>query len=223
MNNTLLKELTDIDFKKILELIDKKEIPDNFDNLKDNVYRFNLDEITQNYIFREQCINKIGYVLLSHNLINVLAAYLKNKKCLEVMAGCGSISKCLKDKGIDIIATDNYSWNNHYWFNKNNNWCDIENIDCVKAIQKYGQSIDYIIMSWPPYDSPEANNVLLEVQRINKEFNKNIKIIYIGEGKGGCTANDDFFENIMHVNNLKHINKHFYNHFGIHDFIIELY
>ena len=51
MNNTLLKELTDIDFKKILELIDKKEIPDNFDNLKDNVYRFNLDEITQNYIF----------------------------------------------------------------------------------------------------------------------------------------------------------------------------
>ena len=147
MNNTLLKELTDIDFKKILELIDKKEIPDNFDNLKDNVYRFNLDEITQNYIFREQCINKIGYVLLSHNLINALAAYLKNKKCLEVMAGCGSISKCLKDKGIDIIATDNYSWNNHCWFNKNNNWCDIENIDCVKAIQKYGQSIDYIIIS----------------------------------------------------------------------------
>ena len=80
MNNTLLKELTDIDFKKILELIDKKEIPDNFDNLKDNVYRFNLDEITQNYIFREQCINKIGYVLLSNNLINALAAYLKNKK-----------------------------------------------------------------------------------------------------------------------------------------------
>ena len=47
MNNALLKELTDIDFKKILELIDKKEIPDNFDNLKDNVYRFNLDEITE--------------------------------------------------------------------------------------------------------------------------------------------------------------------------------
>ena len=177
MNNALLKELTDIDFKKILELIDKKEIPNNFDNLKDNVYRFNLEKITQNYIFREQCINKIGYVLLSHNLINALAVYLKNKKCLEVMAGCGSISKCLKDKGIDIIATDNYSWNNHCWFNKNNNWCDIENIDCVKAIQKYGQSIDYIIMSWPPYDSPEANNVLLEVQRINKEFNKNIKYL----------------------------------------------
>ena len=49
MNNALLKELTDIDFKKILELIDKKEIPDNFDNLKDNVYRFNLDEITQKF------------------------------------------------------------------------------------------------------------------------------------------------------------------------------
>jgi hypothetical protein len=46
-----------------------------------------------------------------------------------------------------------------------------------------------LFMSWPPYDSSVAFDTL-------SNFRGN-KLIYIGESEGGCTADDNFFEELQ--------------------------
>ena len=57
-----------------------------------------------------------------------------------------------------------------------------------------------------------------------KEINPNCKLIYIGEGYGGCTADDDFHNNVHMVKDpdallaIEHINMNLFKQFdGIHD------
>jgi hypothetical protein len=53
-------------------------------------------------------------------------------------------------------------------------------------LEKY----DTFLCIWPPYNKPLAYNVFKKFLELN-----NVKtFIYIGEGYGGCTADDDFFD-----------------------------
>lgn len=131
-----------------------------------------------------------GYCLLSNNWIKPLANFIGNRHCLEVMSGNGSLTYALRAAGAKIIPTDNRSWlianpdESSPWVN------DIEDLDAVEAVARYGSSVDFIIMSWPPYDQPTASLVLEKM----REVNSNCKLIYIGESQYGCTADDRFFE-----------------------------
>jgi hypothetical protein len=61
----------------------------------------------------------------------------------------------------------------------------VEKSDSVEAVKKYSDRNVY--MAWPPYDHPMAFETVqaMEVVRI---------LIYVGEGHGGCTGDDKFFE-----------------------------
>ena len=55
------------------------------------------------------------------------------------------------------------------------------------SIEKLVQHLDRVLLlSWPPYDKPLATDAL-------KAFPGDT-LIYIGEGAGGCCADDDFFD-----------------------------
>ena len=165
--------------------------------------------------FRKWYINNVGYALLSDKWISLLADYLKDKRCLEIMAGTGALSYFLRQKDVFLITTDNHSWRNDNW--ENRHWATIEEIDAVEAIKKYGVNIDYIIMSWPPYDNPIAYNCLIAI----KETNPDIKIIYIGEGPGGCTGDDKFHETAIWLEDekIENINQYFQRFDGLHDYV----
>lgn len=221
--NTLDK--IDPNYKKtiinIIDTLDKKELPKNYNMLELSDFKSSMKSI----IARDLLISRIGFILLSQDLADAFAKYLKGKKCLEIMCGSGALSKALQDRGIDIIPTDNFSWSSELvidWNLRKNYWCDIENIDCIEAIEKYGQDIDYIIMSWPPYQESQATQALLKMREINKEYNKNIKLIYIGEGQCGCTADDEFFELLKVSNNMQEINNVYEKYYGIYDYICEI-
>jgi predicted nicotinamide N-methyase len=139
--------------------------------------------------FRRSYIAFMGFSFINYAYIDALSNFLAGKKVLEVMSGSGLLSMLLKEKGIDIIATDiSPGYENDYHFAVFNP--DIEKLDAIAAVEKYGKDVDYVIMSWPPYNDPIAAEVMKKI----KEVNNNINVIYIGEGPDGCTADQTFFD-----------------------------
>jgi len=187
----LTKEMT---LQEIYEVVLKKEIPVAFP--EDN---FGVDywkKSVESFSMRRKFIEKLGFVKISKRWTTPLGKYLRGYRVLEVMSGNGALSKALKDEGVNITATDNSSWNESSWFR--NSWATVEKLDAVEAVKKYGIRSDYIICSWPPYEDQIAYRVLIEMRKVNPDC----KMIYIGEGNGGCTADDSFHEAIEMVNDV---------------------
>lgn len=203
---------------EILEMIKNKQIPYYYPTdfyTRFSYGKFNIEEEMDRFKRRDTVINNMGFMLISQDWINTLSEMLKGKKCLEIMCGTGALSKCLQDKGIMIKATDNFSWNGVSDWNKSKNyWTDIENIDCIDAIEKYGKDTDYIIMGWA-YMDDTGYRALLKM----REVNPYCKMIYIGERNGGCTADDNFFESINIIDDkyIDEINQMYKSWEGIYD------
>ncbi len=157
---------------------------------------------------RERLINHMGFVLLSNIWIDVMIRWIGSRKCLEVMAGTGALTYELGKRGADIIATDNCSWK------KYNTWVHVEELDAVEAVEKY-KNVEVLIMSWPPYSNEIAIKVLQKMRMVNPDC----IMIYIGEEKGGCTANDKFFSFIEEIEDesFHRVKLEFQNWSWIHD------
>lgn len=201
------------ELKDIIKNLEKKIIP--YEYPAEVQRKFDIEA----FMHREKVISIQGFSLLTEQWVSLFATWIGNRKCLEVMSGCGSLAYALKNKGIDIIATDNNSWCKNIkskinWIATDNVWCDIEEIDCVEAIEKYGSEIDIIIISWAYMDS-NSYKCLLKM----REKNPNAVMVYIGEGYGGCTGNDDFYDAIEVVEdqNIDAINEVYPTWFGIYD------
>ena len=174
---------------KIMKKIENKEFPDNYPVF-----------ITQSsdahiHTLRKSFIKNMGFVLISKEWIIDLSQWIGKRKCLELMSGLGALSYGLRIQGVNIIATDNYSWRekangeDSLLRNDNKTWTHVENLGALEAVEKYGGNVDIIIMSWPPYD----DEITVKVLKRMRDINPSCIMIYIGEGKGGCTANDEFF------------------------------
>lgn len=190
--------------EQYIKMLDKKQIPK----------RVNETLLNERFYSRDVIIRKQGFALLNEEWIDKLVTYFGDKKVLEVMSGCGSLAHILKTKGVDVIATDDFSWEGiASWNVEKNYWTHIENLDAITSIEKYNDR-DIILMSWA-YMDKTAYNCLLKM----REVNKNAIMIFIGEGSGGCTANDNFYDEIdlCYENECRDINSSYQNWLGIHD------
>ena len=153
-------------------------------------------ELTENIhssILKDEILRPItGYANLNGEMLDKMAEALDGKKCLEIMAGNGLLSRELQDRGVDVLATDKYtiSENGYYALRGVDTHTQIEYLDALDAVNKYAADVDVIIMSWPPYNNRISSDVIDALHEINPD----IDILYIGESQGGCTADDLFFE-----------------------------
>jgi hypothetical protein len=189
-----LNDISEVSRNIKLELEIPNEMPKYVPNLGSSL----LDSLSTDFfndMLKEETIRKeyikLGmYGFVSWRWISPLSEWIGERKCLEVMAGRGWLSHALQIKGIDVTATDNYSWNRPEYIQ---NWTDtvtnVEKLDAIDAIEKYGSEIDILIMSWP-FRNKTAYKTIKTLYKVNP----NAMIIYIGEGRGGTTANDDFFD-----------------------------
>ena len=163
----------------------------------------------ENNIDRNDFINISSFALVSNRWVKPLAEYVKQTKCLEIMAGRGVLAKALNQQGTDIVATDDFTW---VWNNntteqegktltENDLWFDVENIGCIDAIKKYGNEVGYLICSWP-----NMNESMYEALVEMRIVNTSCKLIYIGEGIGGFNASDSFFKTARLIKNDEHFN-----------------
>lgn len=206
-------KINDINNERFLKFnhCNMKLVNEYFNEINNNIIpdevSYKIYDSLESLILRKISMDIIGFPIVSYKWINPLAKWIGDKKVLEIMAGTGSISYALKQKGIDVIATDNFSKK----FKKR--WTNIENIDCVDAIEKYGKDREVIIMSWP-----DINNTAYNVLKKVREVNDNAIIIYIGEIYG-CTASDCFFEVMREIKDEKFlkVQQNYKSWFGVRD------
>lgn len=149
---------------------------------------FHADLMIAQLNFRTKFTEKCGFVFWTKSSMDELAAFIKDEKWLEVMSGTGYLGNTMNSVyHTNIIMTDNKSWKKCMW-SDNDTYKNIEQLDALDAIDKYHDEVKGIIMSWPPYAEPIAAKIL------SKCYDYKLPILYIGEGPGGCTADDEFFE-----------------------------
>ena len=132
---------------------------------------------------RDQYVAEYGFVLLTQECVDALAGVLSGKRALEVGAGTGFLSHCLAEKGVSIVAQDvARPGDNFYGFQKT--W----KLDKIGPFEdSVTPEYDAIILSWPCLGSSFAFEVA-------SAMSSGQILIYQGEGPGGCTAADDFFD-----------------------------
>lgn len=94
------------------------------------------------------------YCFYSRSLIDKLVRMLASRSCLEIAAGDGTLSRFLKERGVDIVATDNYGWQHAVRYP-----ADVVNLDAVAALAKYSPEV--VICSWPPADNTFERQVFV--------------------------------------------------------------
>lgn len=107
---------------------------------------------------------------------------------LEIGAGKGYWAWELRKAGVDMVATDAMGlgryWKSGHWQEP---WTTIEPLDAKAALRKYpGRTL---LSVWPDRGRDWPSEML--------RFYQGRKVLYVGEGPGGCTGNYDFHK-ILH-------------------------
>jgi hypothetical protein len=169
-----------------------------------------VEDFVSVFSTREKYIEQFGFVLLTREVLITLANQLQGKKVVDVGAGSGYLSAELEKRGVDIIASDMGGME-----------CLQYRIRRVIKRDHEGDSLrllpgnyDAVIMCWP-HGSFAA--------RVITMMKSGQTLIYEGEGQGGCTANDDFFDILdkrwrAQDRQTKELNKRHVQFSGIHDY-----
>jgi hypothetical protein len=82
------------------------------------------------------------YCFYTRQLVRELAAMIDGRPALEVAAGDGTLSRFLRDAGVEITATDDHSWSAVSFP------AEVEKLGAVEALRRYEPEV--VICSWPP-------------------------------------------------------------------------
>lgn len=153
---------------------------------------FNLTRYGENFMagFRShQAGQEVGYYAkITKKFAKKLAQEVgKDAVILDPMAGKGYFTKAMREQGIKTIGSDDKSWEKVQSDDKS-----IENIEALNSLNKYGNEISHVLISWAPYDSDIDHKIYTTIQ----EKYPHITIINIGEDSGGCTGSEKFWTEI---------------------------
>lgn len=155
---------------------------------------FSVGDFLKEYKMREAYIEIGMFGFISWNWISPFSKWVGTRKCLEVMSGRGWFSKALRDKEINVTCTDDFSWAEDKYLSWQDSVTEVEKLDAVDAVEKYGTKIEILLMSWA-----DTSNTAYKVIKRLHEVNPKALVVFIGEGMGGCTANNNFFNHFDEI------------------------
>lgn len=128
---------------------------------------------------RELCIRRYSFAIPCVEAVRMLLAL---SPLVEVGAGSGYWSRLLKEAGADVVSTDIGKQEGYSLL-----WgCEgVEELDAVEAVRRHPDR--NVFVCWPSYKGAWAADMALEVK-------PGRTLAVIGEGRGGCTADDRFFD-----------------------------
>lgn len=107
---------------------------------------------------------------------------------VDPMAGTGYWAYVLAQVNVDVVCYDSdppeEGGGENTWHPQAKPWVDIEKLDATLAVVKHPDRV--LMLSWPPYSED------IGVKTI--EAYQGHKIVYVGEGRGGCTGSDAMFD-----------------------------
>jgi len=133
---------------------------------------------------RDVCTSRGMWAIIDQQWTKQLARWIKQRRCLEIMAGAGWLARALHEQGVQIRATDDYSWD-HGPHTQMQRVFGVERCDAVAAVEQ-AHDADVLIVSWPPYEDDT-------ITRVCAAWGPLRPIVYVGEGEGGCNAPDSFW------------------------------
>ena len=83
------------------------------------------------------------YCFYSRQLVTELAGLIGGRSCLEIAAGDGTLTRFLRNQGVQVRATDDGSWQHSVRYPE---W--VERLEAKEALRSH--SPDIVICSWPP-------------------------------------------------------------------------
>lgn len=124
----------------------------------------------------------------SAGFVDELAAWIGDRKVLEVFAGNGLLASKLMAKGVDIIPTTLLRGHDGH---DRGMFCDVVEMEASRAVREYGAGRDVLLMAWPTAD--------MAAFMASATWGGDRPIVFIGEVTdydknhlGGC-ASDEFF------------------------------
>lgn len=134
---------------------------------------------------RDQYVRRASWCILTQDVAEVLADFIKDRTVVELLAGTGYIAHHLRAlSSLDRKQYRAYDSRGSHQFHDTTNYRGVTKKNARMAPIK---SADIVLMTWPCYDDPLAAILI-------KKMVKGQYLIYNGEGYGGCTADDAFFD-----------------------------
>lgn len=118
---------------------------------------------------------------------DALDAILDLGPVVEIGAGTGYWAKLLRERGGDVAAYDLLGEKWAKWFP--DGLLDRVDLGDVDMAAKHADRT--LLLVWPPYGTSMAYDALTAYEDAGGHH-----VVYVGEGPGGCTADDDFHDRI---------------------------
>jgi SAM-dependent methyltransferase len=165
------------------------------------------------YHLRDTYISNVGFSILTEELVDCMAFQLDGFAVLDVGCGSGYITQALLKRGIFVKGVDNRV--TQYLSHKEGFKPCCEAVEAKNALDINLSNYKAVIMSWPDYDEGFAADIA-------RSMYKGQLLYYCGEWRGGCTANDEFFEilakDFLNCSSMStQLNRHHLRFNGIHD------
>jgi len=121
---------------------------------------------------RQYLVERFGWAIPNDDVLSYISDTFES--IVEVGAGDGYWANLLSSRGVDVSAYDKNSFSKHY---------DVTHQDARQLESTINNSP--LLMVWPPVnDNLAAHMVSFWPSHV----------LYVGEQRGGCTANDKFFD-----------------------------
>ena len=155
------------------------------------------------FVARECAVKRYSFAI---PCVEAVEALVKLSPLVEVGAGSGYWSKIVREAGADIVATDigKQSGYSKLW-----NIVDVLQMSALDAVKAYPDR--NVFVCWPSYNEGWA-------AKMAKKIKPGRSLVYIGEGRGGATADSDFFKVLdKYFNEVEQMSIPQWD--GLHDFM----
>lgn len=170
---------------------------DEFKKIKDKWFHWEV---------RDSLVKKYSWAIPNQEAIDYLVSL---SPIVEMGAGTGYWAYLITQAGGDIIAFDKQP---HYNSQAANQWTEVLQGECTRLKSTLVRYPDRtLFLCWAPYNN-------LFAYRCLKTYKGN-KLVVVGEGWGGCTANDKFFS-LLHKEWEVDKEIEIPQYYGIHDYLV---
>lgn len=140
------------------------------------------------FALREMAVRCWSWSIPDPDSLDFVVRYARGR-IIDPMAGTGYWSYLLTQLGVDCVSYDleppqGADAKNNFYHGAGEQFVTVLPGDAADVVTVAGEDRT-LFLSWPPYDSPVGYHTL-------KAYPGD-RVIFIGEGEGGCTADDGFF------------------------------
>jgi hypothetical protein len=148
----------------------------------EDAWNAGMEHWLENSRVRTEYIRRFGFAILSSKTLAALRPYAP---FVEVGCGTGYWAYEMRRSGIDVIATEPYPERNGRYLNTDwKLYTQIEKMTGPRAARKYKDRT--LLTVWPDYKN--------RWPAITLSVYQGPRVVYVGEGNGGCTGTDEFHE-----------------------------